>query len=120
MSSVLDTNVVLYHLGNRLAEDLPVGPICVSVITEMELLSFPGLTESDEAEIKRLLESINIINISDAIKNGAIQLRRDFKLKLPDAIIAATARSMGIPLVTNDLVLAKVEGIKVKTINLTP
>lgn len=119
MSFVLDTNVVLYHLGNRLAEDLPDGPLCISIITEMELLSFPGLSENEEREIQRLLKSINVIELSEAIKNEAIQLRKTFKVKLPDAIIMATAKSLSAPLITNDLALAKIKGIEVKTINLS-
>lgn len=119
MSFVLDTNVVLYHLSNRLAEDLPDGPLCISIITEMELLSFPGLSEEEEEEVQRLLKSINIIDLSEPIKNEAIQLRRAFKLKLPDAIILATAKNLSAPLITNDVELSKVEGIEVKTINLS-
>lgn len=120
LSFVLDTNVVLYHLGNRLAENLPDGPLCISIITEMELLSFPGLSEKEEEEIQRLLKGINIIELSKPIKNEAIQLRKTFKLKLPDAIIIATAKNLSAPLITNDFALAKIEGIEVKTINLLP
>ena len=49
VTAVLDTNVVLYHLGDRLAEPLPHGAICVSVITEMELLSYPSLSPEEES-----------------------------------------------------------------------
>jgi predicted nucleic acid-binding protein len=40
---LLDTNVVLYFLGGRLANPLPSGEYFVSVITEIELLSYPSL-----------------------------------------------------------------------------
>lgn len=39
MTALLDTNVVLYFLGGRLAAPLPPGDYGVSVITEMELLA---------------------------------------------------------------------------------
>jgi predicted nucleic acid-binding protein len=45
---LLDTNVVIYLLGGRLKQSLPVGPVGVSIITEMELLSFPDLAPDDE------------------------------------------------------------------------
>lgn len=41
---VLDTNIVLYLLGGRLANPLPKAQYFISVITEMELLSYPNLT----------------------------------------------------------------------------
>ncbi len=43
MNIVLDTNAVLYFLGGRLAEPLPQANFYVSVITEIELLSYPLL-----------------------------------------------------------------------------
>jgi predicted nucleic acid-binding protein len=50
MTGLLDTNVALYLLGARLAEPLPAGSYGVSVITEMELLSWPSLTADEERE----------------------------------------------------------------------
>jgi predicted nucleic acid-binding protein len=113
VSVVLDTNVVLYHLGNRLAEDLPDGPLCISVISEIELLSYPGLSPDEEQNLRSFLEKINIIELNDAVKSGAIALRRKGKLKLPDAIVLATAKALGATLLTNDLTLAKAEGASV-------
>jgi len=52
MSIVLDTNAVLYFLAGRLAEPLPQANFFVSVITEIELLSYPLLKMEDEAEIR--------------------------------------------------------------------
>ena len=120
MSFVLDTNVVLYHLGNRLAETLPVGPLCISVVSEMELLSYPGLSETEEKQIIAFLEKINVIELSEPIKKEAIALRRAHRLKLPDAIIVATAKLLNASLLTNDAVLAKIEGIEIKGIALLP
>ncbi len=53
MRRVLDTNVALYLLGGRLAEHLPEGEYSISVITEMELLSYPDLDEADVREALR-------------------------------------------------------------------
>lgn len=41
---LLDTNIVLYFLGGKLANPLPSGQYFVSVITEIELLSYPSLS----------------------------------------------------------------------------
>jgi predicted nucleic acid-binding protein len=50
---LLDTNIVLYLLGGRLAAPLEKGPYYVSVITEMELLSYPDLTDETEMQFAR-------------------------------------------------------------------
>lgn len=44
---LFDTNILIYLLNNRLAENLPSGRYGYSVITEIELLSFPALTTTD-------------------------------------------------------------------------
>jgi predicted nucleic acid-binding protein len=55
---VLDTNIALYHLGNLLVQPLPSGGYFISVITEMELLSYPGLTEVEAKRIKGFLSEL--------------------------------------------------------------
>lgn len=42
---VLDTNIALYYLGGRLTTPLPSGLYHASIITEMELLSYPNLSK---------------------------------------------------------------------------
>jgi len=109
---LLDTNIALYYLGGRLALPLPIGRHHVSIITEMELLSYPSLSLTDEQQIRNFLVQIMIIRIDDTIKNMAIILRKQHRLKLPDAIIAATAQSLGALLLTNDLKLSNLEVVQ--------
>lgn len=45
---LLDTNVVLYLLGGRLSNPLPSAQYFVSIITEIELLSYPSLSLDEE------------------------------------------------------------------------
>ena len=110
MSIVLDTNVVLYHLGGRLQEDLPLVPIIISGITEIELLSYPGLSSAETLSIGNFLARTNLIDLTTEIKREAIAIRRSSKLKLPDAVIAATALSLQATLWTADALLAKTLG----------
>ncbi|HBG05745.1 MAG: hypothetical protein A2075_06150 [Geobacteraceae bacterium GWC2_58_44] len=49
-----------------------------------------------------LLDSLNEIPLDNEIKSTAITIRRLYRLKLPDAIIAATALHLGLPLVTRN------------------
>ncbi len=77
-----------------------------SVITRMELLSFSGLTQDDEITINRFLSDINIISLNEQVERTTIDIRKTEKLKLPDAIIAATSWLMGATLITLDRRLA--------------
>ena len=118
MKYVLDTNIVLYHLSGRLAEALPAGQFLVSIITEIELLSFPALDESGMAQIRALLAEVSVIDLSKPIANCTIDLRREQRLKIPDAVIAATAITEGAELLTNDAELKSVRGLTVRSLTL--
>ena len=99
---VLDTNVVLYFLGGRLAEPFPAGTYVVSVISELELLAYPGLSPSEEQRVQDFLAEVPITDLTESVKLHAVNLRRQRGLKLPDAIVAATALSLEATLLTND------------------
>jgi predicted nucleic acid-binding protein len=101
---LLDTNIVLYILsGNQaLADHLYQKNLYASVITEIELLGYKSLTAKEEKIIRSFLSAFRIIGIDETIKEVAIALRRNYGLKLPDCIIAATAISLQLTLVTSD------------------
>jgi len=52
---LLDTNAIIYLIGGRLDAPLPSGQYSFSVISEIELLSFPGLSAEDDQKITELL-----------------------------------------------------------------
>lgn len=118
MNRVLDTNVVLYFLGGRLAAPLPSGDLYVSVISEIELLSYPSLTVREEKVVKEFLSSIGIADLSDEIKSRAIQIRRRQGLKIPDAIVVATAFVLRAELLTNDARLLDVPRLRCRPLPL--
>jgi predicted nucleic acid-binding protein len=118
MTGLLDTNVALYLLGGRLAQPLPIGSYGVSVITEMELLAWPSLTSQEEKRVCEFLGQLAICELTPSIRERAIQLRRDQHVKLPDAIVCATAIEFGVELWTNDTTLARVPGLSCRDVNL--
>jgi len=118
MNVVLDTNAVLYFLAGRLADPLPQAVFYISVITEIELLSYPLLSKEDEAEIRDFLNDVTIIDLTERIKQSAIAFRRQYRLKLPDALIVATAHSLKADLFTNDIKLLNIENLSVKALAL--
>ncbi|WP_448267879.1 type II toxin-antitoxin system VapC family toxin [Nostoc sp. DSM 114159] len=114
----LDTNIVLYFLGGRLVNPLPSGQYFISVITEIELLSYPSLSSDEETQIIGFLNKITIIGIDNNIKNLTIAFRKQYKLRLPDAIIAATAKSLNATLFTNDLRLVNLTEINTRSVQI--
>ncbi len=99
-----DTNPLIYLLGGNkeLAGFLNNKQIHVSVITELELFSKPELSETDREIIETMLESCFITEINHEIKQIYKRIKQDYTIKLPDAVIAATAISLDIPLLTSD------------------
>jgi len=119
MTGLLDTNVALYLLGGQLAEPLPTGSYAVSVITEMELLSWPSLTTEEEKRVREFLGQLVICELTPSIRERAVKLRRQQQLKLPDAIVCATAMEFSLDLWTNDTNLAKVRRLNCRAVSLT-
>lgn len=78
-----------------------------SAITRMELLGFPGITGAEVSLIEERLTHLTYLPISSAIEDIAIRLRRTYKVKLPDAIIASSALAAGVELLTFDRQLQK-------------
>jgi predicted nucleic acid-binding protein len=73
-----------------------------SIICEIELFGSKSLTPKEEKQIRIFLQEFRIISIDQSIKELAILFRKKYFLKIPDSIIAATAVSLDIPLVTSD------------------
>lgn len=105
---LLDTNIVLGFLsGNTKISDffkkkLMQSNLHVSQITRMELLGYLGITPQEEENLKKFLSYLKVLPINEAVCDQAIILRQEKKLKLPDALIAATAICFDLVLVTCD------------------
>ena len=101
---ILDTNIALYLLDGDevLVEYLQDKTFYLSLVNEMELLGFKDITEDEEIVIKFFLDDCSVVDINQGIKDIAIKLRKTYSIKLPDAIVAATAVFLGIPLISAD------------------
>jgi len=107
----LDTNILLYlRQGDKtLAEVLDNKQFYISFITQLELLSFHGLTKKETKVISDLQKECVIIDINAEIKDLTVGYRKSHKLKLSDSIIAATSLYLDIPLITADTDFKKIE-----------
>mmetsp|Transcript_37263 Transcript_37263/g.60826 ORF Transcript_37263/g.60826 Transcript_37263/m.60826 type:complete len:85 (+) Transcript_37263:271-525(+) len=68
----------------------------------MELLSFPKIVKKEEDIIRDFISQMEVLSFDERIKNKAIEIRRDKKLKLLDALILSTSIIHKIPLITAD------------------
>jgi predicted nucleic acid-binding protein len=80
----------------------------ISVISEMELLGYPGISAAEATKIKGFIADIEVLELSAPIKEKTIFLRQSWALKLPDAIIAATALQHHLPFFSADSVFKKI------------
>jgi len=87
--------------------------ILSTIITEMELFSYPKLTKFERDNIKKLLSYFEIFNINKEIKNMTIEIRKNHGIKLPDSIICATALVKSATLISSDKQLSKIVDLDV-------
>lgn len=108
---LLDTNAIIYALND--GKVFPSAHYAISIITEMELLSYPKLKENEKQNIQNLLNHFEIFNITKEIKEQTINIRQKEGIKLPDSIICATAYVNNMILISNDKQLSKIANLKV-------
>lgn len=103
-SLLIDTNIILYTLAGRdeLATYVEGRQVFVSFISEIEALSYPGLTESERRKVKAYLSRCIVIGLIEGVKEETVRMRSTYRLKLPDAMIAATALRLGVAVLTAD------------------
>jgi predicted nucleic acid-binding protein len=116
--AIFDTNVVIYLQKGLLARPLPRGEYFISVISELELRSFHGLDAANQEWLDAFLSDIAIVELDGQIKENAVRLRRDHRLRLPDAIIAASALACHAILLTNDQRLLAIPDVQSQAVEL--
>lgn len=109
---VVDTSVLIHFMeGNVAAREWLFGrEVHVSVATEIELRTMGAIKQNAKAVIDRTLSLCSIWDISPSIKEQCIHFRSAHRMKLADALIAATAASLNLPLLTADKDFNKVKG----------
>lgn len=111
---LLDTNAFIYFFEgrSRITELVVNTPeIYFSAISEIELLSAPHLTPNETDLIKAFLSLCYKVELTQEIINQTVVIRRQTHLKVPDAIVVASAIHLQASLVTADATFQKVAGL---------
>ncbi|AKG23011.1 type II toxin-antitoxin system VapC family toxin [Calothrix sp. 336/3] len=116
---LLDTNaiVALLNASPALVTLLQSAEwVGISVISKIEFLAFSGLNESDCNLFEEFLKRVEVIDLATSnnlLIEQIINVRLQYRVKLPDAIIASTALQVGASLVTGDRELNQVTSLTV-------
>ena len=100
---VLDTNILIYRSKGMLdfrAIGSRYDKIYVSAITYMEALGFEFINPAEQKLLEALFVAIEVVHTDSEIAQQVVAYRRIKKVKIPDAIILATAKKLGAELVT--------------------
>lgn len=108
---IWDTNTVIYYLQNGLPQAgeelidkiLGIYQPVISVITEMELLCYRSASVGEITLLNTFISNSIVYPLDQSVKLKAIEIRRNFRLKLPDAIIAATAAVNNYTLISRNI-----------------
>lgn len=117
---LIDNNVISHYFSNALSENgmkfvaeiidqIPT----ISVITEIEALSWLNPDKTKERIIQEFIADANVIALTPTIVKQCIALRRNRKIKTPDSIIAATAIAHNLILLTNDRHFSNIQDLQV-------
>lgn len=106
---LIDNNVISSYFANAFTEkamnfvtDIIDQTPTVSVITEIEALSWINPDKLKEHVVKEFIQDANVLPLIPAIVKQCVIIRRSKKIKTPDAIIAATAIVHKLTLITSD------------------
>lgn len=109
---LVDSDVLVDHLRGHQRFTAAGDDLNVSVVTRAELFAGRG---TEGRRVRRLLDSMTGLPVDAAVAERAGRLRRTTGIRLPDALIAATAIEHRLTLVTrNTRDFEGVKGLKVK------
>ena len=105
MARLLDSNILIYagQPGNEFLDDWLDAPgTMYSAVSITEVLGYEGITAEDQKLFEAMFAQLVMQPVSESVLRKAAELRRFRRLKLGDAIIAATALETGSELVTRN------------------
>lgn len=102
-ASLYDTNILIDYLNGIKAARTELSSAtdpAISVVTWIEVMA--GVSSPIENAVRRFLATFRQLAVTSEVAEQAVAVRRAVKIKLPDAIILATAQVDGRTLVTRN------------------
>ncbi len=104
--AVLDSNIIID--GSKGIIDieniiLAFDQIFISIITYIEVLGFNFKDSEEKILVENILHHIPVLTVSKEIAEITVNYRKKRKIKIPDAIILATAKYLNASLLTRNI-----------------
>jgi len=118
---LLDTNIAIYILNDTLPSKaktfikaaLNENGSFISIITKIELLGWQTGSLEQLQNVADFVVDSEVLPLSDVVVDKTIEIRRSQKIKLPDAVIAASAIIQDFTLISrNDEDFRTIPGLK--------
>ena len=118
---LLDTNILIYYFN----DDPAVQPIFEEIqagdavgfycpISWVELLCYPNLTEAEANLMREFLRTLSCASLTEVVLDRAAEIRRNYRVRLADALIAACALVESCTLVTRNVEdFRRVDGLSI-------
>jgi predicted nucleic acid-binding protein len=110
MRYLIDTNILIYYFADTIpqkeisaVEEIFKTSFNISIITKIEFLGWGKHTKEGYEKARQFMEYAKTIQLNNKIAELSIDLKRNCKIKLPDAVIAATAIYKDLILVTRNI-----------------
>lgn len=103
VKALFDTNVLIDYLNGIDAAAQELGRYAskaISIITWMEVMA--GAAPEEEAAVRAWLQSFEVLALDEATAERAVAIRKARRIRLPDAVIWATAQVDGRLLVSRN------------------
>ena len=117
---LIDTNILIYMVQGNPEVEYFAGEerLAISYITEMEALGKYGISTHEKQIMSGFINRCHIIEMNAKIKSLAIDIKQQIRMKLPDAIVAATAINYKLLLVTADKDFEKIQNLNLLLMNI--
>jgi len=104
---LIDTNVVIDFFNGKLPAQgrqlLSFAEPAISIITRIELFSSNNVSDAELSQLRIFVEVAELYAVDLSVALKTIEIRKKYKIKLPDALIAATAIVYNITLITRNV-----------------
>jgi predicted nucleic acid-binding protein len=117
---LIDSNVIIDYLANKIPEEkkevlnqiIDLVPK-ISILSQIEILGYDTSKENQNI-LSEFISQSEIFNLTPAVTDICINLRKSHKIKIPDAIIASTALANNFTLITrNQKDFDKIKNLKI-------